>query len=61
MEARGVRGKGRQRPDPGRRAETQLARLMEEALGGFGAVAWVSPGRILSRKISRHKALFEQL
>lgn len=35
--------------------------LTEEALGGFGAVAWVSPGRILSRKISHHKALFEQL
>lgn len=35
--------------------------LMEEELGGFGAVAWASPGRILSRKISHHKALIEQL
>ena len=33
--------------------------LMEEALSGFGAVAWASPGRILSREVS--KALFEQL
>ena len=27
MEAWAVRGEGRQRPDPGHRAETQLARL----------------------------------
>lgn len=35
--------------------------LMEEALSGFGAVAWASPGRILSGEVSNHKALFEQL
>ena len=34
---------------------------MEEALSGFGAVARASPGRTLSRTISHHKALLEQL
>ena len=52
---------GKQRPDPGSGLKLSRQGLMEEALSGFGAVAWASPGRILSREVSNHKALFEQL
>ena len=61
MAAQGVNVEGKQRPDPGSGLKLSRQGLMEEALSGFGAVAWASPGRILSREVSNHKALFEQL